>query len=117
MKYKLAFGAGFASGYYFGTKAGRERYQQINQSLEKFRHNPKVEAVTEKINAAVDAQVDKAKDAVTTTVKAKVESVVDTARSVLPGGGSPVRTTPADGSANGTATIPTAANPSGSSGP
>ena len=115
MRYKLAFGAGFATGYYFGTKAGRERFEQINRSLQSFRHHPKVEAVADKVWAAVDVQVDKAKDAVATSVKSKVDSVVDTARSALPGrlanGNAPTYGT-ADGSPHGTATIPTAANPS-----
>ena len=108
--YKLAFGAGFATGYYFGTKAGRERFDQINRQLESLKRNPRVEAVADKISTAVDAKVDKAKDAVATTVKSTVEAAVDTARSVLPG----TSRTPADGSPNGTATVPVAANPSGS---
>ena len=106
MKYKLAFGTGAAIGYYFGAKAGRERFEQIDRSLQRLRHHPTVEAVADRIGAAVEARVGKAKDAVATSVRSKVDSVVVTARNVLPG-----RTNGnADGSPNGTATIPTAAN-------
>jgi len=121
MRYKLAFGAGFATGYYLGAKAGRERYAQIRSQLETIRRNPKVEAMTGKITSAVDAQIGKAKEAVATTLKAttlkdKVESAVDTARHAIGGvNRGTANCAPADGSPNGTATIPPAANPYSSS--
>jgi hypothetical protein len=36
---KFRFGAvlGFATGYYFGTKAGRERYEQLNRLMRRAR--------------------------------------------------------------------------------
>ena len=34
--------AGFAAGYLFGTKAGRERYNQIVAAFNEFKHKPMV---------------------------------------------------------------------------
>ena len=84
MRYKLVFGAGIATGYYLGAKAGRARYEQIQHRLESIRRNPRVEAVTERISNAVDAQLGKAKEAVASTVRTKVGSAVATARNTLP---------------------------------
>ena len=107
MRYKLAFGAGFATGYYFGTKAGRERFEQINRRLESLRHRPSVVAVADRIGAAVDAQVDRAKGAVAETVRSGVRNTMDSARSLIPSRAG----IPADGLPNGTATVPPAADP------
>ena len=34
LRTKLAFGAAFATGYYFGAKAGRERYEQLRRAID-----------------------------------------------------------------------------------
>jgi oxygen-dependent protoporphyrinogen oxidase len=48
MKGKLLMLAGAAVGYVFGTRAGRERYEQIKESVNKAWHDPRVqEKVTE----------------------------------------------------------------------
>jgi hypothetical protein len=57
------FGAmiGFGVGYYFGAKAGRERYVQLQRTIEKLRSSPTVEQATVKAKDAATAAVDKAK--------------------------------------------------------
>ncbi|MEJ5256510.1 MAG: hypothetical protein WHS89_14285 [Acidimicrobiales bacterium] len=40
MRFRAGLIVGFAVGYYFGAKAGRERYQEIEQWLEKLRSAP-----------------------------------------------------------------------------
>ncbi|WP_433547807.1 YtxH domain-containing protein [Streptomyces sp. CA-294286] len=42
MRYRLTFVAGLALGYVFGTRAGRERYEQIRKSAQRFAQNPAV---------------------------------------------------------------------------
>ena len=65
MMYKLCFGAGVVTGYYFGARAGRQRYDEINRQLRKLRRSPKVEAVADKAKAVIDEGVGKAKSVVT----------------------------------------------------
>ena len=53
MKIRFGFVTGFAAGYYLGTRAGRQRYEQINRALRKMRRSPAFDAVTEKARVAV----------------------------------------------------------------
>ena len=55
---------GFGAGYYFGAKAGRERYEQINRWLERVKANEAYGTAAEKAKAAVDLGVERAKDLV-----------------------------------------------------
>jgi hypothetical protein len=50
MRFRLGLAIGFAVGYYFGAKAGRERYEQIRRWLEDARQS----APVEKAQAAVE---------------------------------------------------------------
>ena len=50
MRFRLGVVIGFAVGYYFGAKAGRERYEQIRRWLEDARQS----APVEKAQAAVE---------------------------------------------------------------
>lgn len=56
MRFKTGIVVGFAAGYYFGAKAGRERFHQIQDLLDHA-----------KDNAAVQKAVDQAKQVVTDT--------------------------------------------------
>ncbi|EFK99584.1 secreted protein [Streptomyces sp. SPB78] len=47
MRYRIAFAAGAALGYVLGTKAGRERYEQLAKYARQVSHNPAVRNVTE----------------------------------------------------------------------
>jgi hypothetical protein len=53
MQRRTAFIAGLAVGYYFGTQAGRERYDQIRAVLEDL----KVDAAVEKGRALVELAI------------------------------------------------------------
>ncbi len=44
MKGRVALLAGTAIGYVLGTRAGRERYEQIKAGAQRIRSNPKVQA-------------------------------------------------------------------------
>ncbi|MFI9624614.1 YtxH domain-containing protein [Streptomyces sp. NPDC052042] len=47
MRYRLAFIAGLALGYVIGTRAGRERYEQLKKSAREFAQNPAVRNTAE----------------------------------------------------------------------
>ncbi|MGW3625418.1 YtxH domain-containing protein [Streptomyces sp. NPDC000880] len=47
MRYKLTFFAGLALGYVIGTRAGRERYEQLKKSVREFSRNPAVRNAVE----------------------------------------------------------------------
>ncbi|MFI6942881.1 YtxH domain-containing protein [Streptomyces sp. NPDC050418] len=47
MRYKLTFVAGLALGYVIGTRAGRERYEQMKKSARQFAQNPAVRNTVE----------------------------------------------------------------------
>jgi hypothetical protein len=47
MRYRLTFIAGLALGYVIGTRAGRERYEQMKKSARQFAENPAVRNTAE----------------------------------------------------------------------
>ncbi len=64
MRMRLGLAVGFGAGYYLGTKAGRERYDQLNELLGKARRSDAYETATEKAKAAVDLGVERAREVV-----------------------------------------------------
>ncbi|MCF3124511.1 MULTISPECIES: YtxH domain-containing protein [Streptomyces] len=47
MRYRLTFVAGLALGYVLGTRAGRERYEQLKKSAREISQNPAVRNTVE----------------------------------------------------------------------
>ncbi|MEU9667160.1 YtxH domain-containing protein [Streptomyces bobili] len=47
MRYRLTFVVGLALGYVLGTKAGRERYEQLKKSAQQVAQNPAVRNTAE----------------------------------------------------------------------
>ena len=47
MRYRLTFFAGLALGYVLGTRAGRERYEQLKKSARQVAQNPAVRNTAE----------------------------------------------------------------------
>ena len=68
MKAKLALLTGAAAGYVFGTKAGRQRYEELKAMVKQAMDNPKVH------NAASDVQ-HKAGEAATRVAQAATAKV------------------------------------------
>ena len=64
MRFRLGFIVGFGTGYYLGTAAGRERYEQINRMVRKAKTSESFEVATEKAKAVVDLGVERARDLV-----------------------------------------------------
>jgi hypothetical protein len=61
MRGKIVFVVGLATGYVLGTRAGRERYEQIKAGAEKVWSTPTVQAGVEKVQEIAGARVDVAK--------------------------------------------------------
>ncbi len=68
MRFKLGLLTGFGAGYYLGAKAGRERYEQINDSIRKLRRSDTFEAVTEQAKSVASDGAGAAKEAVESKV-------------------------------------------------
>jgi len=64
MTFRLGMVTGFAAGYYLGTKAGRQRYDQINRSLAKLRQSDAIGTAADRARAALDDGVGKARSLV-----------------------------------------------------
>ncbi|MER5930718.1 YtxH domain-containing protein [Streptomyces sp. NPDC002054] len=47
MRYKVTFAVGLALGYVLGTRAGRERYEQMKKSARELAQNPAVRNAAE----------------------------------------------------------------------
>jgi hypothetical protein len=64
MRFKLGLLTGFGAGYYLGARAGRERYEQINESLRKLRRSDAFETVSDTVTSAASEGADKAQNLV-----------------------------------------------------
>ncbi|MFE9018642.1 YtxH domain-containing protein [Streptomyces sp. NPDC007808] len=83
MRYRLTFIVGLAVGYVLGTRAGRERYEQLKKSARQVAQNPAVRNTAE--TAAQQSRVfaGKAYHAVSDKVGDRVpESVADRVRNL-----------------------------------
>ncbi|HEY9508018.1 MAG TPA: hypothetical protein VIQ27_18855 [Gemmatimonadales bacterium] len=61
MRTRIVFGAGLAIGYILGTRAGRERYEQIKRSAQRVADNPKVQETAGLLGAQVSRMASAAK--------------------------------------------------------
>jgi hypothetical protein len=68
VKFKAGLLVGLGAGYVLGTKAGRERYQQITEAARAFMDNPGVQRLSTEVNKTVAV----GKDRVTGVAKEKV---------------------------------------------
>ncbi|MGD8168668.1 YtxH domain-containing protein [Herbiconiux sp. P16] len=61
MRGKIIFVVGLATGYVLGTRAGRERYEQIKAGAEKVWNTPTVQSGVQKVQEFAGARVDTVK--------------------------------------------------------
>ncbi|MER6776343.1 MULTISPECIES: YtxH domain-containing protein [unclassified Streptomyces] len=87
MRYKVTFVVGLALGYVLGTRAGRERYEQLRKSARGIAQNPAVRNAAESAGQtgrelagkAFAAVSDKVGDAVPTSLSGRVRGLRDRA--------------------------------------
>ncbi|MFF2009056.1 YtxH domain-containing protein [Streptomyces sp. NPDC058195] len=72
MRYRLTFIAGLALGYVIGTRAGRERYEQLKDSARRIARNPAVRNTAESAAQSGRDLAGKAYQAVSEKVGEKV---------------------------------------------
>ena len=51
---KLSFLAGFGAGYVLGSRAGRERYEQIRRAYEHAKDDPRLQSIAGMVQARAD---------------------------------------------------------------
>ncbi len=64
MRFRFGFVTGMATGYYFGARAGRQRYDQMNRAIAKLRRSDAFEEAAELAKSAVEEGVEKARSVV-----------------------------------------------------
>jgi hypothetical protein len=62
MRFKTGFVVGAAVGYYLGAKAGRERYLQIERTLDRVRAHSAYQAASEKVGEGLEKARGRVKD-------------------------------------------------------
>lgn len=77
MRYRMAFAAGLVVGYVLGSRAGRERYEQIKRAARRVADSPTVQEAA----GLVGAQVSKAAGAAKTKVGGVLQQRVPFLRS------------------------------------
>ena len=64
MRFKLGLTIGLGVGYYFGAKAGRNRYEQLRVWIARAKDSELLETAADKAKAVVDLGVERARDLV-----------------------------------------------------
>lgn len=64
MRFRLGLSVGFGLGYYLGSKAGRERYEQINDMVRRVKRSDTFETAADKAKDVVDLGVERTMDIV-----------------------------------------------------
>ena len=62
MRGRLGFFVGFGAGYVLGTKAGRERYEQLKRLYDNVTSSPQVQQMTGRAKGAVGTGLGQAKE-------------------------------------------------------
>jgi hypothetical protein len=75
MGFKRGLLLGFGAGYVLGSKAGRERYEEIRRAWQRFTGNPTVQTVLERSREVVEAGAGKSLHVVEEGVKKATGSV------------------------------------------
>ena len=77
MKFKTGLLLGFGIGYVLGTRAGRERYEQIRQGWDRFSGSPAVQRTAERTKEVAEEQAKRTLHAVEQGVEKAGSAVKD----------------------------------------
>jgi hypothetical protein len=80
MRGKLGIAIGLAAGYVLGTRAGRERYQQLTASAKRLADDPSVQRLQAELNALFGSARQGAADEAGTTVQRVADQAADQAQ-------------------------------------
>jgi hypothetical protein len=69
VKFKSALLLGLSAGYVLGTKAGKERYEQIRAAARQLRDNPGVQRLSQEVNKTVAIGKERVSDAASRTAE------------------------------------------------
>jgi hypothetical protein len=93
MRGKSGLALGLAIGYVFGTKAGRERYEQLSQSAKRLAADPSVQRLQTELGGLFNASKQQATTAIEGTATRAADKLEE-AREQPSGGASPGATPP-----------------------
>ncbi|HEX8135587.1 MAG TPA: YtxH domain-containing protein [Actinomycetes bacterium] len=77
MRGKLGIAVGLAAGYVLGTRAGRERYQQLTASAKRLADDPSVKRLQEELNGLFGSAKQRVVDSTSTTVQRVSDQTAD----------------------------------------
>jgi hypothetical protein len=77
MRGKLGIAVGLAAGYVLGTRAGRERYQQLTASAKRLADDPSVKRLQEELNGLFGSAKQRVVDSTSTTVERVSDQAAD----------------------------------------
>jgi hypothetical protein len=77
MRGKLGIAVGLAAGYVLGTRAGRERYQQLTASAKRLADDPSVQRLQEELNGLFGSARQRVADTASTTVHRVSDQAAD----------------------------------------
>jgi hypothetical protein len=77
MRGKLGIAVGLAAGYVLGTRAGRERYQQLTASAKRLADDPSVKRLQEELNGLFGSAKQRVVDSTSTTVQRVSDQAAD----------------------------------------
>jgi hypothetical protein len=77
MRGKLGIAIGLAAGYVLGTRAGRERYQQLTASAKRLADDPSVQRLQAELNGLFGSARQRAGEEAGTTVQRVADQAAD----------------------------------------
>jgi len=77
MRGKLGIAIGLAAGYVLGTRAGRERYQQLTASAKRLADDPSVQRLQQELNGLFGSARQRVADTASTTVHRVSDQAAD----------------------------------------
>jgi hypothetical protein len=77
MRYRMTFAIGFAAGYVLGSRAGRERYEQIKRTAQRLADSPRVQETAGVIGAQVSKVAEVARSRMGDTLQQRIPFLKD----------------------------------------